>query len=59
QRHWLSWLPLAKFAFNNSTSASTGLTPFFATLGLVLPLWLQWYCEQTSLYPTYKTSKAT
>ncbi len=26
----MRWLPLAKFAYNNSIHASTGATPFFA-----------------------------
>jgi hypothetical protein len=27
------WLPLAKFAYNNSIHASTDVTPFFAEKG--------------------------
>jgi hypothetical protein len=30
QDDWVHWLPLAKFAYNNSVHASTGLTPFYA-----------------------------
>jgi hypothetical protein len=30
QDDWVHWLPLAKFAYNNSIHASTGLTPFYA-----------------------------
>lgn len=34
QDDWAEWLPVAEFCFNNSTSASTKLTPFFAWQGL-------------------------
>jgi transposase InsO family protein len=30
QDDWVHWLPLAKFAYNNSVDALTGLTPFYA-----------------------------
>ena len=30
---WSSWLPIAEFAYNNSVSASTHHTPFFANFG--------------------------
>ena len=33
QNDWLQWLPIAEFADNNATSATTGLTPFFANKG--------------------------
>lgn len=33
QDDWAEWLPVAEFCFNNSTSASTKLTPFFAWQG--------------------------
>lgn len=33
QDDWVDWLPMAEFTFNNSTSASTKLTPFFAWQG--------------------------
>ena len=33
QDDWLSYLPLAKFAYNNSTQASIKMTPFFANYG--------------------------
>ena len=33
QDDWVSLLPLAEFTFNNSVSASTGFTPFFAHTG--------------------------
>jgi hypothetical protein len=29
QDDWLTWLPLAEFAYNNSVYASTGMTPFY------------------------------
>lgn len=33
QDDWAEWLPMAEFTFNNSTSASTKLTPFFSWQG--------------------------
>lgn len=33
QDDWVDWLPVAEFCFNNSTSASTKLTPFFSWQG--------------------------
>jgi hypothetical protein len=33
QDDWADWLPLAEFAYNNSPSASTEITPFFANKG--------------------------
>ncbi|QRV99192.1 Transposon Tf2-11 polyprotein [Ceratobasidium sp. AG-Ba] len=33
QDDWVGLLPLAKFAYNNGTNASTGKTPFFANYG--------------------------
>jgi hypothetical protein len=33
QDDWLHWLPLAKFAYNNSDHASTGVTQFFTEKG--------------------------
>jgi hypothetical protein len=30
QDDWVDWLPLAKFAGNNTTSETTGVSPFFA-----------------------------
>lgn len=33
QDDWFSLLPLAEFTFNNSVSASTGFTPFYANSG--------------------------
>lgn len=33
QNDWVQWLSLAEFAFNNSASSSTGLSPFFANFG--------------------------
>lgn len=33
QDDWADWLPMAEFSFNNSTSSSTKLTPFFSWQG--------------------------
>jgi hypothetical protein len=33
QDDWSEWLPLAEFAYNNSPSASTDISPFFANKG--------------------------
>src|SRR5882724_486494 len=33
QDHWSKLLPLAEFAYNNTPSATTGITPFFANKG--------------------------
>ena len=33
QDNWLEILPLAEFTYNNSPSATTGITPFFANKG--------------------------
>src|SRR5260370_12288103 len=33
QDDWAELLPLAKFAYNNTTNATTGLSPFFANKG--------------------------
>lgn len=33
QDDWVSWLPLAEFSYNNSPSASTSHSPFFACYG--------------------------
>jgi hypothetical protein len=33
QDNWVKWLPLAKFAYNNSVHESTGVTPYFAWTG--------------------------
>lgn len=33
QDDWVDWLPMAEFTFNNSTSSSTKLTPFFSWQG--------------------------
>ena len=33
QDDWVTWLPLAEFQLNNSLSASTGTTPFYANYG--------------------------
>jgi hypothetical protein len=33
QDDWIEWLPLAELALNNQPSATTGVSPFFATYG--------------------------
>ncbi|RAL60401.1 hypothetical protein DID88_000176 [Monilinia fructigena] len=33
QDDWYDWLPLAEFALNNTTSETTGISPFFANYG--------------------------
>jgi hypothetical protein len=33
QNDWADWLPLAEFAANNTTSETTGVSPFFANYG--------------------------
>ena len=33
QNDWVDWLWMAEFVANNSVSATTGVTPFFATRG--------------------------
>ena len=33
QDDWADLLPLAEFAYNNSTHSSTGFSPFYATYG--------------------------
>lgn len=33
QNDWVKWLPMAEFAYNNTASSSTKLSPFFAQLG--------------------------
>jgi hypothetical protein len=38
QDDWSNWLPVAKFAYNNTESLATGTTPFFANKGYHLKL---------------------
>jgi len=38
QDNWSELLPLAEFAYNNTPSATTGITPFFANKGYHLNL---------------------
>jgi hypothetical protein len=38
QDNWSELLPLAKFAYNNAPSATTGISPFFANKGYHLNL---------------------
>src|SRR5882672_10919597 len=38
QDNWYELLPLAEFAYNNTPSATTGITPFFANKGYHLNL---------------------
>src|SRR6266446_4758187 len=33
QDDWVTLLPMAKFAYNNTTNATTGVSPFFANKG--------------------------
>jgi len=33
QNNWVSLLPVAEFAYNNSVTADTGLSPFYANYG--------------------------
>src|SRR5258705_11860342 len=33
QDDWVTLLPMAKFAYNNATNATTGVSPFFANKG--------------------------
>ena len=33
QNDWINLLPLAEFAYNNTTQSTTGMSPFFANLG--------------------------
>jgi hypothetical protein len=49
---WLSLLPLAKFAYNNSTNAQSNSTPFFACTGMHPVLILSFTCScHSGLYP--------
>jgi hypothetical protein len=33
QDDWVKWLPIAQFAYNNSTNSATGITPYYANYG--------------------------
>ena len=33
QDDWVRWLPIAEFCWNNTVSASTGFSPFYALMG--------------------------
>ena len=37
QDNWSEILPLAEFTYNNSPSATTGVTPFFGNKGFITP----------------------
>ena len=45
QDNWYTLLPLAEFAFNNTPSSTTGISPFFANKVYYLPAsWqLRWF----------------
>src|SRR5207245_2348851 len=47
QDNWADLLPLAEFAYNNSPSATTGVSPFFANKG---------YHPNLSIHPEYQLS---
>jgi len=44
QSDWVKLLPLAEFCFNNSSSATTNVSPFFANKGY--HLWLEFQLDQ-------------
>jgi len=49
QDNWSELLPLAEFAYNNSPSATTGVTPFFANKG---------YHPNITVYPEHDLASA-
>ena len=49
QDNWSDLLPLAKFAYNNGPSATTGVSPFFANKG---------YHPNISMHPKHDLSSA-
>src|SRR5258708_14225861 len=49
QDNWATLLPMAKFAYNNATNATTGVSPFFANKG---------YHPEITSDPQAKTSSA-
>ena len=48
QDNWSELLPLAEFAYKNTLSATTGMTPFFANKGYHLNLAIHPECDLTS-----------
>src|SRR5882724_1682485 len=48
QDNWSELLPLAEFAYNNTLSATTGITPFFANKGYHLNLMVHTECDLAS-----------
>ena len=42
QDNWSDLLPLAEFVYNNTPSATTGISPFYANKG---------YCPNISIHP--------
>src|SRR5882724_3939819 len=48
QDNWSELLPLAKFAYNNTLSATTGVTPFFANKGYHPSLTIHPECDLAS-----------
>lgn len=49
QDNWFKLLPLAKFAYNNTPSATTGISPFFANKGYHLNFTVYPECDLTSV----------
>src|SRR5882724_6773251 len=47
QDNWSELLPLAKFAYNNTPSATTGVTPFFTNKGYHLNITVHPECDLT------------
>src|SRR5882724_3293022 len=42
QDNWSELLPLAEFAYNNTPSATTGITPFLPIRVIIRTLWFIW-----------------
>ena len=50
QDNWDELLPLAEFAYNNTPSATTGITPFFANKGYHLNITVHPECNLASAH---------